>query len=210
MKLRDCTPGKHVLKKRSMVSRNSLSKKNGIKEAEAGEKKYEKQRKINHEQTSLKLSTKDRNANTGSELCEKHIKDATEEIAEKAEQLEGQKAGSHHETNLSANWKKIIGETEKEKNITAKLNLPVREVDERLLVSYDRIRKITQRSCRGSGLKGQLRRVVSTLFLPKTKVRSSCKKVLVCENCGRVLRWIRTWMILWKWNNVLQVLSTKL
>src|SRR5215210_4326684 len=77
-------------------------KKNAIKDAEELVKKYEKQSEnvknnrefeaINKEIEMQQLEEK---------LCEKHIKDATEEIAEKARQLEfAKKAVSTKESNL--------------------------------------------------------------------------------------------------------------
>src|SRR3954469_14634934 len=94
-------------------------KKEAIKEAQALIKKYEKQSEnvknnrefeaINKEIEMQQLEEK---------LCEKHIKDATEEIAEKAKQLEfAKKAVSMKEANLNAKkseLEKIIKETEKE------------------------------------------------------------------------------------------------
>ena len=94
-------------------------KKEGIKEAQALIKKYDKQSEnvknnrefeaINKEIEMQQLEEK---------LCEKHIKDATEEIAEKAKQLEfAKKAVATKEANLNGKkgeLEKIIKETEKE------------------------------------------------------------------------------------------------
>ncbi|MBS1909846.1 MAG: hypothetical protein JST03_08235, partial [Bacteroidetes bacterium] len=104
-------------------------KKDEIKEAQALIKKYEKQsdnvknnrefEAINKEIEMQQLQEK---------LCEKHIKDATEEIADKARQLESaKKAVGAKEANLAAKkeeLEKIIAETDKEerhfeKNIQA-------------------------------------------------------------------------------------------
>ena len=122
-------------------------KKEGIKEAQALIKKYEKQSEnvknnrefeaINKEIEMQQLEEK---------LCEKHIKDATEEIAEKARQLElAKKAVASKEANLNAKkaeLEKIIGETDKEEKHYNKDAADARShVDERLITSYDRIRK---------------------------------------------------------------------
>src|SRR6187402_675988 len=94
-------------------------RKDGITEAQALIKKYEKQSEnvknsrefeaINKEIEMQQLEEK---------LCEKHIKDANEEIAEKAKQLEAaKKAVATKESNLSGKkgeLEKIISETEKE------------------------------------------------------------------------------------------------
>ena len=169
-------------------------KKEGIKEAEALIKKYEKQsdnvknnrefEAINKEMEMQALEVK---------LCEKHIKDATEEIAEKAKQLEtAKKAVATKENNLSGKkgeLEKIIAETEKEEKHYNKDAAEARShVDERLLMSYDRIRKnyrnglavvpVERDSCGGCF------HAIPPQKQSEIKLR---KKVMVCENCGRIL-----------------------
>jgi hypothetical protein len=126
-------------------------------------------------------------------LCEKHIKDATEEIGEKAKQLEvAKKAVSTKENNLSGKkgeLEKIIAETEKEEKHYNKDAAAARShVDERLLLSYDRIRKnyrnglavvpVERDSCGGCF------HAIPPQKQSEIKLR---KKVIVCENCGRIL-----------------------
>ena len=169
-------------------------KKEGIKEAQALIKKYEKQSEnvknnrefeaINKEIEMQQLEEK---------LCEKHIKDATEEIAEKAKQLEfAKKAVSTKEANLNGKkgeLEKIIKETEKEEKHYNKIAGEARShVDERLLMSYDRIRKnyrnglavvpVERDSCGGCF------HAIPPQKQSEIKLR---KKVMVCENCGRIL-----------------------
>ncbi len=169
-------------------------KKEGIKEAQALIKKYEKQsdnvknnrefEAINKEIEMQQLEEK---------LCEKHIKDATEEIGEKAKQLEfAKKAVSTKETNLNgkkAELEKIIKETEKEEKHYNKIAGEARShVDERFLMSYDRIRKnyrnglavvpVERDSCGGCF------HAIPPQKQSEIKLR---KKVMVCENCGRIL-----------------------
>jgi len=169
-------------------------KKNTIKESEALIAKYEKQSEnvknnrefeaINKEIEMQQLEEK---------LCEKHIKDATEEIAEKAKQLESaKKAVSTKETNLTGKkgeLEKIINETEKEEKHYNKDAADARtHVDERLLLSYDRIRKnyrnglavvpVERDSCGGCF------HAIPPQKQSEIKLR---KKVMVCENCGRIL-----------------------
>ena len=169
-------------------------KKEGIKEAEGLIKKYEKQsdnvknnrefEAINKEMEMQALEVK---------LCEKHIKDATEEIAEKAKQLEtAKKAVATKENNLSGKkgeLEKIIAETEKEEKHYNKDAAEARShVDERLLMSYDRIRKnyrnglavvpVERDSCGGCF------HAIPPQKQSEIKLR---KKVMVCENCGRIL-----------------------
>ena len=169
-------------------------KKEGIKEAQALIKKYEKQsdnvknnrefEAINKEIEMQQLEEK---------LCEKHIKDATEEIAEKAKQLEfAKKAVGTKEANLNAKkseLEKIIKETEKEEKHYNKIAGEARShVDERLIMSYDRIRKnyrnglavvpVERDSCGGCF------HAIPPQKQSEIKLR---KKVMVCENCGRIL-----------------------
>jgi len=169
-------------------------KKEGIKEAQALIKKYEKQSEnvknsrefeaINKEIEMQQLEEK---------LCEKHIKDATEEIAEKAKQLESaKKAVAGKEANLGnkkGELEKIIGETEKEEKHYNKEAADAREhVEERLLLSYDRIRKnyrnglavvpVERDACGGCF------HAIPPQKQSEIKLR---KKVMVCENCGRIL-----------------------
>ncbi len=169
-------------------------KKEGIKEAQALIKKYEKQSEnvknnrefeaINKEIEMQQLEEK---------LCEKHIKDATEEIAEKARQLEfAKKAVSSKEANLEAKkneLEKIIKETEKEEKHYNKEGGDARShVDERLLHSYDRIRNnyrnglavvpVERDSCGGC---------FHAIPPQKQSEIKLHKKIMVCENCGRIL-----------------------
>ncbi|MEI2750685.1 MAG: C4-type zinc ribbon domain-containing protein [Ferruginibacter sp.] len=169
-------------------------KKEGIKEAQALIKKYEKQSEnvknnrefeaINKEIEMQQLEEK---------LCEKHIKDATEEIAEKARQLElAKKAVASKEANLNAKkaeLEKIIGETDKEEKHYNKDAADARShVDERLITSYDRIRKnyrnglavvpVERDSCGGCF------HAIPPQKQSEIKLR---KKIMVCENCGRIL-----------------------
>lgn len=169
-------------------------KKEAIKEAQALIKKYEKQSEnvknnrefeaINKEIEMQQLEEK---------LCEKHIKDATEEIAEKARQLEGAKKGvGAKETNLAnkkGELEKIIAETDKEEKHYNKDIASAREhVEERLLMSYDRIRKnyrnglavvpVERDACGGCF------HAIPPQKQSEIKLR---KKIMVCENCGRIL-----------------------
>lgn len=169
-------------------------KKAGIQEAQALIKKYEKQsdnvknnrefEAINKEIEMQQLEEK---------LCEKHIKDATEEIAEKVKQLDlAKKAVATKETNLSGKkgeLEKIIAETEKEEKQYNKAAADARShADERLLTSYDRIRKnyrnglavvpVERDSCGGCF------HAIPPQKQSEIKLR---KKVTVCENCGRIL-----------------------
>ena len=169
-------------------------KKEGIKVAQALIKKYEKQSdnvKNNREFEAINKETEMQQLEE--KLCEKHIKDATEEIADKARQLElAKKAVATKEGNLSgkkSELEKIIKETEKEETHYNKGAAAARShVDERLLTSYDRIRKnyrnglavvpVERDSCGGCF------HAIPPQNQSEIKLR---KKIMVCENCGRIL-----------------------
>ena len=169
-------------------------KKTGIKEAEALIKKYEKQSdnvKNNREFEAINKEIEMQTLEV--KLCEKHIKDATEETAEKARLLEtAKKAVAAKEGNLGVKkgeLEKIIAETVKEETHYNKDATSARKhVDERLLMSYDRIRNnyrnglavvpVERDSCGGCF------HAIPPQKQSEIKLR---KKVMVCENCGRIL-----------------------
>lgn len=169
-------------------------KKIAITESEALIKKYEKQSdnvKNNREFEAINKEIEMQTLEV--KLCEKHIKDATEDIGEKARQLEvAKKAIASKEGNLQSKkgeLEKIIAETEKEETQYNKQSATARaNVDERILVSYDRIRKnyrnglavvaVERDSCGGCF------HAIPPQKQSEIKLR---KKVTVCENCGRIL-----------------------
>jgi uncharacterized protein len=169
-------------------------RKEAIKEAEALVKKYEKQSSnvknnrefeaINKEIEMQQLEVK---------LAEKHIKDATEEIAEKAVLLEKAKKNIATKENILSTKKgeleKIIAANEKEEKHFNKQAADARQhVDSRLLTSYEKIRKsyrnglavvpVERDACGGC-----------FYYIPPQKQSEikQHKKVMVCENCGRIL-----------------------
>jgi uncharacterized protein len=169
-------------------------KKAAISEAEALIKKYEGQSEnvknnrefeaINKEIEMQQLEVK---------LCEKHIKDANEEIAEKAVALEkAKKALSSKETILSGKkgeLEKIIATTEKEeKHFNEMAGDAKSHVDPRLLTSYEKIRKNYRN---GLAVVPVERDACGGCFysIPPQKQSEikQRKKVMVCENCGRIL-----------------------
>ena len=169
-------------------------KKEGIKEAEALVKKYEKQSDNVKNNREFEAINKEIEMQTLEiKLCEKHIKDATEEISEKARQLEtAKKAVANKESHLTGKkgeLEKIISETEKEEKHYNKEGEKARtHADDRLLTSYDRIRKnyrnglavvaIERDSCGGCF------HAIPPQKQSEIKLR---KKIMVCENCGRIL-----------------------
>ena len=169
-------------------------KKTLIKDAQELIKKYEKQSdnvKNNREFEAINKEIEMQTLEV--KLAEKHIKDATEDIAEKGKQLElAKKAVTTKEANLKGKkgeLEKIITETDKEEKNYNKQVIAAREhVDERLLVSYDRIRKnyrnglavvpVERDSCGGC---------FNAIPPQKQSDIKQRKKIIVCENCGRIL-----------------------
>lgn len=126
-------------------------------------------------------------------LAEKHIKDAIEEISDKARLLETAKKNLlGKETNLKfkkGELEKIISETEKEETEYRSLSDAARgKVEPRLLTSYERVRK---NYVNGLAVVPIVRDACGGCFnaIPpqrQSEVRQR-KKILVCENCGRIL-----------------------
>jgi uncharacterized protein len=169
-------------------------KNEAIKEANALVKKYEKQsadvknnrefEAINKEMEMQQLEVK---------LCEKHIKDANEEIAEKAIALEkAKKAIGNKEAVLSTKkgeLEKIISANEKEEKHFNKLAAEAKQnVEPRLLLSYEKIRKsyrnglavvpVERDACGGC---------FNAIPPQKQSEIKQRKKVMICENCGRIM-----------------------
>jgi predicted nucleic acid-binding Zn-ribbon protein len=197
--LEDEIQGLHARKTRIEEEINGVNefieqRKAAIVEAEGLVKKYEKQsdnvknsrefEAINKEIEMQQLEVK---------LAEKHIKDANEEIAEKAVLLEKANKNIGAKESALANKKgeleKIIVANEKEEKEFNKLADEAKTaVDPRLLASYDKIRKnyrnglavvpVQRDACGGC--------FYSIPPQKQSEIRQH-KKVMVCENCGRIL-----------------------
>jgi len=169
-------------------------KKKAIVESEALIKKYEGQSEnvknsrefeaINKQIEMQQLEVK---------LSEKHIKDAIEEIGEKAVRLDRAKRDiGNKDTVLSSKrdeLNKIVAETEKEETHYKELSNEARKkVDPRLLISYERIRKSYRN---GLAVVPVVREACGGCFNTVPPQRQSeikqRKKIIVCENCGRIL-----------------------
>jgi predicted nucleic acid-binding Zn-ribbon protein len=169
-------------------------KKNAIKESEALVAKYEKQsdnvknnrefEAINKEVEMQQLEVK---------LAEKHIRDANEELAEKVKALEIAKKQVNVKegvlTHKKGELEKIIADTEKEETALNKVSTDARNhIDERLIYSYDRIRKSYRN---GLAVVPVERDACGGCFNSIPPQRQSeirlHKKIIVCENCGRIL-----------------------
>lgn len=169
-------------------------KKQAIKDAEALVAKYEKQ------STSVKNNREFEAINKEIEmqqlegkLAEKHIRDANEELAEKAKNLEyAKKQIATKDGTLNhkkGELQKIIADTEKEENhFRQEAEVARKGMDDRLLYSYDRIRKsyrnglavvpVERDACGGC---------FNSIPPQKQSEIRQRKKVMVCENCGRIL-----------------------
>lgn len=169
-------------------------KKTTIKESGDLIKKYEKQsdnvknnrefEAINKEVEMQQLEVK---------LAEKHIRDANEELTEKVKSLDiakkqvGVKEGVL--THKKGELEKIIADTEKEETALNKVSADARgHIDERLKYSYDRIRKSYRN---GLAVVPVERDACGGCFNSIPPQRQSeirlHKKIIVCENCGRIL-----------------------
>ena len=169
-------------------------KKTAMKESEALIAKYEKQSEnvknnrefeaINKEIEMQQLEIK---------LCEKHIRDANEELADKVKALEAAKKQiavkdgvlNHKKSELE----KIIADTIKEETHFNTQSAEARgHIDDRLLYSYDRIRKSYRN---GLSVVPVERDACGGCFNSIPPQRQSeirlHKKIIVCENCGRIL-----------------------
>jgi hypothetical protein len=169
-------------------------KRTATKDAQELIKKYEKQSDNVKNNREFEAISKEMEMQTLEvKLAEKHIKDATEDLAEKGKQLElAKKAISVKEGNLKGKkgeLEKIIEETDKEEKHYKKLEEAARSsVDERLLTSYDRIRNnyrnglavvpVERDSCGGC---------YNAIPPQKQSEVKQRKKIIVCENCGRIL-----------------------
>lgn len=169
-------------------------KENAIKESEALLEKYRKQSdnvKNNREYEALNKEMEMQDLDI--KLANKHIYDAKQERDDKARSLEiARKDLNAKDANLKhkkSELEKIIAETEKEESEYSALSSKAREkVDPRLLASYDRIRNSYRN---GLAVVSIVRDACGGCFnaIPpqrQSEVRQR-KKILVCENCGRIL-----------------------
>lgn len=169
-------------------------KKAAIKESEALLAKYEQQSdnvKNNREFEAINKEIEMQGLEI--KLAEKHIRDANEELAEKVKALENAKKNIATKDGVLAHKKgeleKIIADTEiEEKELRAKSDDARTHIDERLLYSYDRIRNSYRN---GLAVVAVERDACGGCFNSIPPQRQSeirlHKKIIVCENCGRIL-----------------------
>ena len=169
-------------------------KKSMMKDSEALIAKYEKQSenvKNNREFEAINKEIEDQQLEI--KLCEKHIRDANEELTEKIKGLDlAKKAVASKEGVLNhkkSELEKIIADTEKEETALNKNSADARgHIDERLMYSYDRIRNSYRN---GLAVVAVDRDACGGCFNSIPPQRQSeirlHKKIIVCENCGRIL-----------------------
>jgi predicted nucleic acid-binding Zn-ribbon protein len=169
-------------------------KKAAIKESEALLAKYEAQSdnvKNNREFEAINKEIEMQGLEI--KLSEKNIRDANEELAEKVKVLDAAKKTiavkegvlNHKKEELE----KIIADTEiEEKELDIKSAEARSHIDERLLYSYDRIRNSYRN---GLAVVTVERDACGGCFNSIPPQRQSeirlHKKIIVCENCGRIL-----------------------
>ena len=169
-------------------------RKAAIKESEALLAKYEQQSdnvKNNREFEAINKEIEMQGLEI--KLCEKHIRDANEELAEKVKALETAKKNIAVKDGVLTHKKdeleKIIADTEiEEKELRVKSEEARSHIDERLLYSYDRIRNSYRN---GLAVVVVERDACGGCFNSIPPQRQSeirlHKKIIVCENCGRIL-----------------------
>lgn len=169
-------------------------KKAAISQSQDLIKKYEKQSDNVKNNREYEAITKELEMQTLEvKLAERHIKDANEEIADKARALDVVKKNiANKEANLKVKkgeLDKIIAETEKEEQeFKAHSEKARAAVDPRLLTSFDRIRRNFRN---GKAVVPVLRDACGGCYnaIPpqrQSEIRQH-KKIIVCENCGRIL-----------------------
>ena len=169
-------------------------RKAAIKESEALLAKYEQQSdnvKNNREFEAINKEIEMQGLEI--KLCEKHIRDANEELAEKVKALEAAKKNIAVKDGVLTHKKdeleKIIADTEiEEKELRVKSEEARSHIDDRLLYSYDRIRNSYRN---GLAVVVVERDACGGCFNSIPPQRQSeirlHKKIIVCENCGRIL-----------------------
>ncbi|WP_298298719.1 C4-type zinc ribbon domain-containing protein [Hydrotalea sp.] len=169
-------------------------KKQAITDSEAMIKKYEKQSdNVKNSREFEAISKEIEMQQLEIKLYEKNIRDANEELANKVKALDAAKkqiaAKEGILTHKKSELEKIIIETEKEEKHFKKLSEAARmEIDERLLYSYDRIRKNYRNGLAVVPVERDACGGCYNAIPPQrqSEIRMH-KKVIVCENCGRIL-----------------------
>ena len=170
------------------------TKKAAIKESEALLAKYESQSenvKNNREFEAINKELEMQGLEI--KLAEKHIRDANEDLGEKIKALDAAKKTIASKdgvlTHKKSELEKIIADTEiEEKELRTKSDEARAHIDDRLIYSYDRIRNSYHN---GLAVVTVERDACGGCFNSIPPQRQSeirlHKKIIVCENCGRIL-----------------------
>jgi predicted nucleic acid-binding Zn-ribbon protein len=170
------------------------TKKAAIKESEALLAKYESQSenvKNNREFEAINKELEMQGLEI--KLAEKHIRDANEDLGEKIKALDAAKKTIASKdgvlTHKKSELEKIIADTEiEEKELRTKSEEARAHIDDRLIYSYDRIRNSYHN---GLAVVTVERDACGGCFNSIPPQRQSeirlHKKIIVCENCGRIL-----------------------
>jgi hypothetical protein len=165
-----------------------------IKEAESLQKKYKKQLddvKNNREFDALTKEIELQGLEV--QLCEKRIREAQVRIDAKDETLKEAKARmSEKKKNLEAKkveLEKIIENTDKEeKKLKRVANAARKEIDERLLAAYEKIRKSYRNGMAVVPVDRDACGGCFNQIPPQVQLEISMrKKIIACEHCGRIL-----------------------
>lgn len=168
--------------------------KSKIKEAEALQKKYKKQLddvKNNREFDALTKEIELQGLEV--QLCEKRIREAQVRIDAKEETLKEAKAKmSEKKKNLEAKkveLEKIIENTDKEEKKFKRLATGARkDIDERLLAAYEKIRKSYRNGMAVVPVDRDACGGCFNQIPPQVQLEISLrKKIIACEHCGRIL-----------------------
>ena len=169
-------------------------KKAAIKESEALLVKYEQQSEnVKNNREFVAINKEIEMQGLEIKLAEKHIRDANEELAEKIKVLDSAKKTIATKdgvlTHKKGELEKIIADTEiEEKELRTKSDAARAHIDERLLYSYDRIRNSYRN---GLAVVTVERDACGGCFNSIPPQRQSeirlHKKIIACENCGRIL-----------------------
>jgi len=171
-----------------------LAKKNEIKEAELLIKKYEAQQsnvRNNREYDSLSKEIEFQKLEI--ELCEKRIKEYINELSGKKELIETSRV-LYEERKKDLESKKseldeIISETRvEEEKLEKKAEIIKKNVEERLLTAFERIRKNARNGLAVVTIQRDACGGCFNKIPPQRRLDiSSRKKIIVCEYCGRIL-----------------------
>jgi predicted nucleic acid-binding Zn-ribbon protein len=165
-----------------------------IKDAETLQKKYKKQLddvKNNREYDALTKEIELQGLEV--QLCEKKIRDAQIRIDAKEETLKEAKARmSEMKKNLEAKkveLETIIENTDKEeKKLKRSANAARKDIDERILSAYDKIRKSYRNGLAVVPVDRDACGGCFNQIPPQIQLEiSQRKKIIACEHCGRIL-----------------------